>query len=80
MHRVDSNVFVYHSLNDGNLYKHDAAINDSKVVMDESIFVRFHFVLFSFFLLLCFCAWSRNIIRRSTSSLFLMFGNIDILI
>jgi len=36
---VDSNVFVYHSLNDGNLYQHDADSNESSVVMDDSIFV-----------------------------------------
>jgi len=37
---VGGNKFVYHSLNDGNLYQHDAETNDSRVVMDESIFVR----------------------------------------
>jgi len=38
--RTGGNKFVYHSLNDGNLYQHDAETNDSRVVMDESIFVR----------------------------------------
>ena len=37
---IESNVFVYHSLNDGNLYLHDADTNESSVVMDDSIFVR----------------------------------------
>ena len=37
---LDTNIFVYHSLNDGNLYKHDAETNDTAIVMDESIFVR----------------------------------------
>jgi len=39
-YRADSHVFVYHSLNDGNLYEHNAESNESSVVMDESIFVR----------------------------------------
>jgi len=47
MNAAESDVFVYHSLNDGNLYKHEADTNESTVVMDESIFVRSSFFLFS---------------------------------
>ena len=36
---LGGNMFVYHSLTDGNLYQHDADNNESSVIMDESIFV-----------------------------------------
>ena len=48
---VGRNVFVYHSLNDGNLYEHDADSNQSRVVMDESIFVRLLLLLLRFLFL-----------------------------